>query len=387
MRRYIPQWSKNSTLIPTRDKDGNLEYIDFSHMNAYDTVSRPIQTIINAVQEGRADKDGLMDDFIIGLAESTKELGLPFIGESIWTEALLDVSPVRGGRTADGRGIWNPLDTTGDKIQKALAHLGASQVPLNWKQLERLGFSLMPQDSTYKFDKYGNEFELGNELLGIVGLRNIKVNPERGIEYKLTNYKKGIRNARSLFTTATTKGGPITPEEIVDAYLNSNRALYQVNRELYKDIEAARILGMKNSKIEETMINRGERKAYRAIEENTFKPLTISQDVRQLFEANARELGLGNPFESAYNEIQKLLQQLSKTKLNGDFFPDLENPFSNLPAQPTLNPSGQLPPAVLGADVVSVANSLNQNLVGGVNPQTTQLIQQSNTLDSFIRGR
>jgi hypothetical protein len=42
---------------------------------------------------------------------------------------------------------------------------------------------------------------------------------------------------------------------------------------------------------------------------------------------------------------------------------------------------------VLGADVVSVANSLNKNLVGGVNPQTTQLIQQSNNLDSFIRGR
>ena len=30
----------------------------------------------------------LMDDFILGLIESTKELGQPFISESIWTEAL-----------------------------------------------------------------------------------------------------------------------------------------------------------------------------------------------------------------------------------------------------------------------------------------------------------
>ena len=29
----------------------NLEYIDFSHMNAYDTLVRPIQTVVNAVQE------------------------------------------------------------------------------------------------------------------------------------------------------------------------------------------------------------------------------------------------------------------------------------------------------------------------------------------------
>ena len=53
MRRYVPEWSKNSTLIPLRDKDNNLEYIDFSHMNAYDTIVRPIQTVINAVNDGR----------------------------------------------------------------------------------------------------------------------------------------------------------------------------------------------------------------------------------------------------------------------------------------------------------------------------------------------
>ena len=342
LRRYVPSWSKNSTLIPTRDDDGNLEYIDFSHMNAYDTVTRPIQTIINSVQEGREDKDGLMDDFISGLAKSSKELASPFISESIWTEALLDVSPIRGGRSSSGKNIWNEQDSTGDKIQKALVHLGATQVPLNWNQLERLGFSLRPIDSKGRFDKYGNQFELGNELMGMVGLRNVRVNPERGLEYKITNYKKGIRNSRSLFTSATTKGGPITPEEIVDAYINSNRALYNVNREMYKDINAAKMLGMNNSKVEESMISRGERKAYRAMEDGVFRPLTISQPVRQIFEENARALGMGNPFEVAYNEIQKLISQLSRTKLDGDFFPDIENPFTNLP-KPNINPTGDIP--------------------------------------------
>ena len=88
--------------------------------------------------------------------------------------------------------------------------------------------------------------------------------------------------------------------------------------------------------------------------------------------------------QNQFNAIKELLSNIPLSQGN---FPDIENPFNNLPAQPTLNPSGQLPPAVLGADVISVANSLNQNLVGGVNPQTTQLIQQSNALDSFIRGR
>ena len=340
MRRYVPSWSKNSILIPTRDDEGNLEYIDFSHMNAYDTVTRPIQTILNAVQEGRNDKDGLMDDFIIGLAEASKELGQPFVSESIWTEALLDVSPIRGGRTADGRGIWNPLDSTGDKIQKALVHLGVTQVPLNANQLKRLGLSLVPKDSEGRFDKYGNQFELGNELLGMVGLRNVKVDPARGINYKISDYKKGIRNARSLFTRATVKGGVVSPEEVVDAYINANRGLYQVNREIYKDIEAAKTLGMNNAAVEESFINRGERNNFRALEENRFRPLKISREIRELFNENAAKLGIVNPFEAAYNEIERIRNDLERVTLEGDFFPTIENSFKNLPT-PDLGPAAQ----------------------------------------------
>ena len=67
MRRYVADWSKNSVLIPFRNDDGKLSYIDFSHLNAYDTVTRPIQTVLNAVNQGRADEDGLVDDFILGM--------------------------------------------------------------------------------------------------------------------------------------------------------------------------------------------------------------------------------------------------------------------------------------------------------------------------------
>jgi hypothetical protein len=213
------------------------------------------------------------------------------------------------------------------------------------------------------------------------------VDPEKSINFKINDYKERIRNSRTLFTSETLKGGPISPKEIVDAYINANRATFQTKRELYKDIEAAKILGMNEDSISEKMKNRGESVSYNNISQGIFKPLDISRDVRDLFQLRADELGLPNSFEQAQDIIDVIRETLSNVPLTQGDFPDIENPFNNLPAQPTLNPSGQLPPAVLGADVVSVANSLNQNLVGGVNPQTTQLIQQSNTLDSFIRGR
>ena len=329
MRRYVADWSKNSVLIPFRDDEGKLSYIDFSHLNAYDTVTRPIQTIVNAVNEGRADEDGLIDDFVLGLIESTKELGQPFISESIWTEALQDVSPIlgRGGKDATGRAIWNPEDSLGDKMYKGVGHLVEAVAPLNWKQMERLGLSMWPVDSQGRFDERGNEYEFGNEVAGIAGMRRVEVKPEKSFNYKITDYKKGIRNSRNLFTAATLKGGPVTPKNIVDAYINANRALYGVNRELYQDMEAAKILGMSEDALDTNMDNRGESKAFNALTEGEFRPLKISKDVRELFEIKSQELGRANPFDAAEDVLSRIADVLEAVPVTADFFPDLPNPF------------------------------------------------------------
>jgi hypothetical protein len=360
MRRYVADWSKNSTLIPFRDEDGKLSYIDFSHLNAYDTVTRPVQTILNAVNEGRADEDGLIDDFVLGLIESTKELGQPFISESIWTEALQDVSPIlgRGGRDSTGRAIWNPEDSLGDKMYKGVAHLVEAVAPLNWKQLNRIGLSMWPVDSQGRFDERGNEYQFGNELAGIAGMRRVEVKPENSFNYKITDYKKGIRNSRNLFTRATLKGGPVTPKEIVDAYINANRALYGVNRELYQDMEAAKILGMSEDTMDTNMENRGERKAFNALTEGEFRPLKISKDVRKLFELRAEELGRANPFDAAEDVLARIADVLEAVPVYGDFFPDLPNPFDTNILPDLVGAIGNLN---LGAQTVgaTTANNLN----------------------------
>ena len=338
MRRYVADWSKNSVLIPFKDEDGKLSYIDFSHLNAYDTVSRPIQTVLNKVNAGRADEDGILDDFILGVLESTKELGSPFISESIWTAGLADIF-VRGGRTREGSRLWNPQDSAGDKIYNSIGHLVETQAPLNWKQLVRLGMAIEPINAiTGKFDERGNEYQLGNELAGIAGLRRVEVDPVKSFNYKITDYKKGVRDSRNLFTSATLKGGPITPKEIVDAYINANRALYGVNREMYQDMEAAKILGMNEDALAERMIGRGEKKAFNFMNEGEFRPLSISKDVKNIFEIKAAELGVANPFEQAEDIIERIRDVLFNINLRGDFFPDIENPldtdfFPNVVAQ------------------------------------------------------
>ncbi|MDA9635890.1 hypothetical protein N9T00_00520 [bacterium] len=368
MRRYVPEWSKNSVLVPFKDKEDKLSYVDFSHLNAYDTLTRPLQTVVNAVTSGREDKDGIMDDFILGLIESTKELGQPFISESIWTEALQDVAPIlgRGGVDASGREIYNKdpaIDPIGSKIMKSVAHLVEAQAPLNWRQLGRLGLAIRPIDSLGKYDDRGNEYELGNELLGIAGLRRVKVDPRKSLNYKITNFKDGIRDARNLFTKETLKGGVVTPEQVVDAYINSNRALYDINRRMFLDIDAAKVLGMGEDDIAQNMINRGERTNFSFLNEGLFRPYTPSRDVAELFDIRAAEIGAPNAFEQAADVIDRIREVLSETPLGGDLFPDIQNPFSNLP-EPTLGPAASLP----GLPSLPNASLVNNTQFGNINP-------------------
>ena len=381
MRRYVPEWSKNSVLVPFKNDEGKFSYVDFSHLNAYDTLTRPIQTVINAVNSGRADKDGIMDDFILGLIESTKEIGQPFISESIWTEALQDIAPIlgRAGRTADGREIYNQdpaIDPIGTKIMKSVAHLVEAQAPLNWRQLGRLGLAIRPIDDLGRFDARGNQYELGNELLGIAGLRRVNVDPSKSLNYKITSFKDGIRNARNIFTRRTLKGGVITPEEVVDAYIDANRALYEVNRRMYLDIDAAKILGMSGDSIAENMANRGERRAYGFLDEGLFRPYAVSRDVAELFETRSREIGAPNAFEQAIDVIERIRDVLSETTLEGDVFPPIENPFSNLP-EPTLGPAAATP----GLPGLPNPALVNNAQFGNIDPVTGLTLSEQVYLD------
>jgi hypothetical protein len=371
MRRYVPQWSKNSVLVPIKDKEtGELKYIDFSHTNAYDTLYRPFLTVINAVNEGRNDKDGIMDDFMKGMITATKEIGSPFIDESIWTSALADLF-VRGGRTREGNQVFNPEDTVGNKIRAGIGHLVEAQAPFSWPQMKRLDLAIQPVDIIQKgkFDKYGQSFELGDELAGLTGFRPVKLNVERGLDFKIAEFQKGVRESRQLFTRETLKGGPVTPEEIVDAYINANRALFQVKRNLNQDVKAANILGTSEDVISKAA-ERISRKEFNYINTNIFTPLQISKEIYQAFQENADRLGQANPMDAALDVIANIQSILMRTSLTNPNIPEIQNPFKNLP-KPNLNEIQGLPPLPNPTQVQGYGQmTLPGAVTGQINPNT-----------------
>ena len=377
LRRFVPDWSKNSTLIPIRDEEtGQLKYVDFSHMNAYDTLTRPIQTVLNAVAEGNTDTDGMMDDFVLGLIESTKELGMPFISESIWTEALTDIT-LRRGKTPEGYQVWNSEDSTGGKVSSMVKHLVESQAPLNIKQLNRMRISLKDEDDEGRFDERGNEYKFSNEALGIMGMRAVDVDPAKGMIYKVSELQKRERLAKDLFKRPSLKGGVVTPEEITDAYINANRALFNAKSDFMKDYDASQTLGISEENLDNVM-SRVSKKERNSIDDGVFKPYEPSRDIIDKFEENALKLGVANPWEQAEGVIDGIKSLIEVAPLSLEALPNIENPFRtdeavvNLDAIASLNNSAAM---VTGADLMSGQGLNNVNLNGS--PTTLPFEQQN----------
>ena len=252
LRRVVPEWSKNSTLLPMgRDKNGYLKYVDFSYSNAYDTLIRPFNTVFNSIADGKTDESSLKESLGAGLQESAVELLKPFTEESIFTEALVD-STIRRGIGRDGRRVWSEADDPFIKIVKGIGHISKSFEPGSYRQLTRIGNSLLGKTDP----AYGREYNLFDELPGLAGFGIKQSDPERSLIYKTSEFNSNLKKSENLFTAPLLKGGRVSSKDIINGYQYSEQARFQTLKKMAKDIEAMRKLGMPDFKIRKELDKR-----------------------------------------------------------------------------------------------------------------------------------
>ena len=366
MRRYLPEWSKNSTILPIRDEDtGELKYIDFSHGNAYDTVSRPFQTLLNNVQQGITDEEVLMKGFIKGISEAAGQLASPFIDESIFTEAMVDLSPIlgRNGRTREGKQLYDDDTPTGDKISIITGHLASAMLPFSYPQFQRIY-----QAATDKPSDRGEFFELPDELLGFAGYRAVKLDPIKSLGFKLNEYRARQRKARTLFTGGefgVLKGGPVDPNEIIKRYIAANKAKFETEQDMLKDVTAAEELEADMSEVRKEFTDRGLRRDYNDILNEKFDPYFPSQKIQQEFRDIESRIDVDNPFEEVRDIINEIRQDLRYLDLTDEFDIEIEDylinqsdPFAQSALPPTPMPSAQ----VVQTAAMPAAGVMNQGL-------------------------
>ena len=379
LRRFVPDWSKNSTLVPIKDKDGNFKYVDFSHANAYDTMIRPINTMINAVRDGNLEERSLDESIMLGVFDGMKETFSPFISESIFTEAVTDII-FRNGRTRDGRSLYTENTPIGEKVTEIVKHVGATQVPGSIDAFKRIDQSIEEIDVIRKgeFDEYGRQFKFGDELAGFIGMRAVEVDPVKSMDFKTADFLKGVSNSRRLFTSELLKGGSVTPAQIVDRYKAANKALYGVHKNLFLDYYGANQLGASFRSINGAIKDRISQRQINEIKRGRFTPFKVSDAVRQKFRENARAIGERDPYSIAAREVNNLYRIYNRLPLLMDDFPEIDNVFEAITPSAGTTGVTSIPNLGLTNQVPTLEGLTNP----GINTQNT--LQTIQTLDDFI---
>ena len=321
LRKFVPEWSKNSTLLPVgRDENGYIKYIDFSYSNAYDTLIRPFNTVVNAISAGGADKESTMESLGKGMQEGITELLQPYTSESIFTEALVD-STIRRGIGRGGRRVWKEEDETMVKIGKGVLHIGESLKPGSISQLKRLGLA-----ATGKTDpKYGNLYKLEDEIGSLYGMRTINSDPEKALLFMTTDLGNGLRDAEGIFKSTLLRGGRVTPKKIMNTYKYTQGIRYAKLKEMYSNIQAAKTLGVPEYKIRQKVKRRGiNKKTLSELYSGVFTPerpgdFTIKQIGKNNRDLNEKEgVDIPNPFYEVIPSITDFINSNRRISLEGD---------------------------------------------------------------------
>ena len=387
LRRFVPEWSKNSTLLATgRDDKGNLKYIDFSYSNAYDFLTRPFRAVTNALAQTDASNESLKEALAKGLTDGVVEIMEPFTSESIFIEGLVD-STIRRGIGKDGRRVWKEQDDPLVKIGKGIFHVGETLTPGSISQLKRIG-----QAATGKTDKYGNLYNLQDELPGLFGFRSISSDPQRALTFMTTAFLKDLKGADNLFTAPLLRGGRVSKEDVINAYKYSQAQRFSVLKDMYKNIDAARTLGVSNGVITRKVKRKGLSKdVFNQLMMGKFTPTRPSDFfIGRMSEIN-RELNklegtnLRSPYLEAIQDINKLIRDNRNVSLyDGEvsFYGDIEPPvIEQEPRITTPNLSASsISPNIISAQGQNVSSTLPANFA------SLPTAERSKIIEEFFRG-
>ena len=371
LRRMVPEWSKNSSLVPAgRDKNGYLKYVDFSYANAYDTLIRPVMAVYRGLGQAGENNQSLRESLGIGMGDAMTEILKPYATESIYTEALID-SVFRAGIGKGGKRVWSDEDDFGVRMAKGISHVFSSLEPGSLRQYKRIA-----QAATGVTDIRGQQYNLMDELPGLYGGRVISSDPERAMTFMVTDFGSSLKKDDNLFSSPLLKGGRVTPQEIVERYKYSESRRFQTMREMYKNIEAAEILGMPSNKIRRELEKRKglKRDVINNIVQGRYMPYRPSEFfINRMAEIN-RELNekegvdISNPYYDALPFIADIEAQNRGLNLVIDEL--------NLPKQDVPSPAGPLQEKA--EDLYSdISLSLGNNNTASIQP-SAQVVNATN---------
>jgi len=312
-------YSKNSKFIYYRDKNGNLYQNDFSFIDPYDTIKRPLHTAIVNFAHGEKTKENLDKVLMDTADEVQREFLKPFIGEAMITKAIQNL---RRGRTEEGYPIkgYDTADSIGDiaavgvyEFYKALAPGALQQVPKTTKAFMGDQYEELADGKFAKFLEVVTAGSVGDKeysrtgqvIANLTGFRFEKVEPEKMLEKKVKQYKRDLDDARKILNRGT--GRLKTGDDSLQAIMDANARHYYAYKELKLAVDAARYLDVdaRTAQLILEDLNIG-RETINALNVNRYKPLLPEKNFYDNFQKESVQGSMG------VNQLQYHVGQLDR---------------------------------------------------------------------------
>ena len=353
MREFLPSFSESSMIIPYIDEEGNYRYIDGDAAFPYNVVTNPMQSIVAGMERERVfNPEGpLIKGFAEGTIKAVGRLVRPYVDESIWISTALDIF-TRGGRTKptkenpEGRRLWNPLESTGNQIKLAMEYATEKLSPGSAKQLQRLYQAAFDIPG-----KYGEKYEVPEELAGFYGMRGVKLDPKKRIKFKIAEFQRNLSNARQFLTADTSKGSEVSSNQIIQAFYKANKARYDVTSKMRRVYDAAKVLKMKEKDVFIEFNKRGQKSAYGFIKNNKYRPLDLTKgfqqrqiEIKENLEDEFSNQKFNFPLDrKTYRIIGKMQRDMYKLRLNKNFEEQIQLENYLIPEERSDLPSNAAP--------------------------------------------
>ena len=142
------------------------------------------------------------------------------------------------------------------------------------------------------------------------------------------------------------RGGPIKADDIISRYYESNKARFNVQKEMYKNLEAAQTLGTNiNSLRKEFKDRQLSVETFNDLRRAKYDPYFPSEDIKERFREIARNLGEPDAFRIVAPTLRAMRAQMRFLTLDDIFdidlsdfsFGDITTPPLPITPQPIVN--------------------------------------------------
>ena len=252
--RLAAPWEKGAQkMFVSSPNEGRGEYINLSYMMPYDFLSAPARAAMEIYTQkgetGASDVSVIKDMVKVSLGKFLE----PFASEALAAERVADVT-YRGGRTSTGSIVYRDVEDDGTKIQKSVVHVIGGFLPGLVEQFATVSGGEFVQGratraATGLVGKQGQEYTPAEEAATMLtGFRRMNLDLRNTFSYKGQEYNALRRQADGIFSNAV-GANDATREDVISAYIESQRLRRRVQANLYADIQAAKALGLSEDSI------------------------------------------------------------------------------------------------------------------------------------------